>query len=445
MIGLPDGWALATLQDVAAWSSGGTPSRSRPAYYAGTIPWLKTGELGPRVLNSSEEHISEEAVSSSSAKVFPKGSVALAMYGATIGKTSIFGIDAATNQACAVGIPDATSAEFLYYFLVSQEKAFVDAGKGGAQPNISQGIVKAWPLLLPPAMEQTRIVEKLEELLSDLDAGVAELKAAQKKLGQYRQSLLKAAVEGAALGEPYPRLPLDSLVTSIGQGWSPKCDRQPAEVDDRWAVMKTTAIQPLGFDGSHNKALPDDLKPRVNLELKTGDLLITRAGPRNRVGITCLVRITRPRLILCDKVYRIRCDEMCIDPSFLELVLNAPHMVQRIDEMKTGISDSGLNLTQDRFFTLEIPLPTIEEQRSIVEVINAQLTAIQNQEQSIELSLKQAAAQRKNILKAAFSGQLVPQDPNDEPASVLLQRIRAERAERNEVKMPRRRKTKEGA
>ncbi len=186
---LPNGWESATLQDVASWASGGTPSRLNPAFYAGAIPWFKTGELGVRLLSKSEEHISEEAVSQSSAKVFPKGSVALAMYGATIGKTSIFGIDAATNQACAVGLPEAVGSAFLYYFLLSQEKGFSDAGKGGAQPNISQGIVKAWPLRLPPAAEQTRIVTKLEELLSDLDAGVAELKAAQKKLKQYRQSL----------------------------------------------------------------------------------------------------------------------------------------------------------------------------------------------------------------------------------------------------------------
>ncbi len=443
MSDLPNGWIPASLEDVAAWSSGGTPSRSKPAYYSGAIPWFKTGELGPRVLRRSEEHISEDAIGASSAKLFPKGSVAIAMYGATIGKTSIFGIDAATNQACAVGIPEAVSSEFLYYFLVSQEKGFVDAGKGGAQPNISQGIVKAWSIALPPVAEQTRIVAKLEELLSDLDAGVAELKIAQKKLGQYRQSLLKAAVECSDSGEPYPKLTLGELVTSIGQGWSPKCKRELATDDEQWAVMKTTAIQPLAFDGSHNKALPVELKPRMNLELKPGDLLVTRAGPRNRVGITCLVRKTRPKLILCDKAYRIRCDEKRIDPNFLELALNAPHMVQRIDELKTGISDSGLNLTQDRFFTLDIPLPTIEEQRIIVERINAQVAMIQDQEQFLEVSLKQSAAQRKNILKAAFSGQLVPQDPNDEPASVLLERIRAERVERDAVKKPRGRTTKE--
>ena len=197
MSDLPAGWENTTLECIAAWSSGGTPSRTMPAYYQGSIPWIKTGELGPRIISFTEESISDQAIAASSAKVFPKGSVALAMYGATIGKASILGVDAATNQACAVGVPTATTSEYLYYYLLSQASHFVDAGKGGAQPNISQGIVKSWAIHLPPLAEQTRIVEKLEELLSDLDAGVAELRAAQRKLAQYHQSLLKAAVEGA--------------------------------------------------------------------------------------------------------------------------------------------------------------------------------------------------------------------------------------------------------
>jgi type I restriction enzyme S subunit len=128
----------------------------------------------------------------------------------------------------------------------------------------------------------------------------------------------------------------------------------------------------------------------------------------------------------------------------LELVLNAPHIVQRIDELKTGISDSGLNLTQDRFFTLEIPIPSLEAQLLIIEKVQIQVESIRNQEKSIDLSLKQSTAQRQNILRAAFAGQLVPQDPNDEPASVLLERIRAERALQAASKKTRGRKAKEG-
>ena len=107
---LPNGWESATLQDVASWASGGTPSRLNPAFYAGAIPWFKTGELGVRLLSKSEEHISEEAVSQSSAKVFPKGSVALAMYGATIGKTSIFSPPRPARNCCSASCLSATPA-----------------------------------------------------------------------------------------------------------------------------------------------------------------------------------------------------------------------------------------------------------------------------------------------------------------------------------------------
>ncbi len=130
---------------VTRWLSGGTPSRSVPSFYEGNIPWIKTGDLGPRVINDVSEFISEEAVKNSSAKFFPKGSIAIAMYGATIGKTSILGIDATTNQACGVGNPikGLTSTDFLYYLLRNEKDRFIAKGKGGAQPNISQGLISA--------------------------------------------------------------------------------------------------------------------------------------------------------------------------------------------------------------------------------------------------------------------------------------------------------------
>lgn len=293
---------------------------------------------------------------------------------------------------------------------------------------------------LAPVDEQTRIVEKLEELLSDLDAGVIELKAAQAKLTRYRQSLLKTVVEGKDNDTPYPQVPLAELTKEIGQGWSPKCEEKPAVEVQRWGVIKTTAIQPQAFDGAHNKALPIGFQPRPHLELKVGDLLITRAGPRNRVGICCLVRSTRQKLMLCDKAYRIRCDTSRVEAEFLELVLNAPQFVQQIDALKTGISDSGLNLTQDRFLTINIPLPSLDRQRQLMAEIESIEAMLHEQAMAINSALAQSTAQRNNILRAAFSGQLVPQDPNDEPASALLARIRAGRVGIESRKMTDRKK-----
>lgn len=319
---------------------------------------------------------------------------------------------------------------FGYYFQTpSYRKSVSELSAGSNINNLKTGDLETQKFPIPPAAEQTRIVAKLEELLSDLDAGLAELKAAQKKLAQYRQSLLEDVSQGTLLGDVHvEETTLGKIVISIGQGWSPKCENHPSESLKQWAVIKTTAIQPLSFDGSHNKQLPANLTVREHLELQDGDLLVTRAGPRNRVGIACLVKSPRSRLILCDKAYRLKINEAKALPAFVELVLNSPRALQTIDTLKSGINDSGLNLTQDRFFTLPVNLPTLQVQQLLVNAFADANNEICDFESVIERSLSQAAAQRQNILRAAFAGQLVPQDPNDEPASVLLERIRAERA-----------------
>ncbi len=194
---LPKGWANTTLEFVAKWGSGGTPSRKNPAFYKGNIPWLKTGELTSKYIRKTSEHITEDAIKKSSAKLFSRGSVVIAMYGATIGKLSILDIDATTNQACAVAQPyDFLCNDYLYYFLNSEKRNLIKAGKGGAQPNISQILIKKWNFNLPPVNEQKRIVAKIEELFSELDKGVESLKYAQEQLKIYRQSILKHAFEG---------------------------------------------------------------------------------------------------------------------------------------------------------------------------------------------------------------------------------------------------------
>jgi len=498
---------MASLEDVAKWSSGGTPSRAKPSFYLGNIPWIKTGELGARLLKNTEEHISEEALASSSAKIFPIGSVALAMYGATIGKTSILGVEAATNQACAVGIPDAVSSEFLYYFLISEERAFVDAGKGGAQPNISQSIVKAWPLLLPPLGEQTRIVAKLEELLSDLDAGVAELKAAQKKLAQYRQSLLKAAVEGALTAEwrtrntpaetgaqllerillerrarwearqlarfkeqgktppkdwqkkyPEPVQPDTTDLPELPQGWVwasldmlgeiasgvAKGTKRDSDVEVREVPYLRVANVQRGFlDLAEVKTILATERDIVELTLQAGDILFNEGGDRDKLGRGWVWRDEVANCIHQNHVFRMR--------PYLREVL--PELISHHGNTfgKTWFQNAGkqttnlasINMTMLRIFP--VPLGPAEEQRELLKLLEVQIEHLDRQEQAVELSLKQSTAQRQNILRAAFAGQLVPQDPNDEPASVLLARIRAERAARDAVKKPRGRKARESA
>lgn len=192
-----DEWEEKKMSEVAKWSSGGTPSRKHPEFYEGTIPWLKTGELKDAEIFDSEEKITEEAIQSSSAKVYPEDTVIVAMYGATIGKTGILKIKAATNQACACAVcGQELFYRYLFYYLRSQKDKFVEKGKGGAQPNISQTILKSYPIPVPPLDEQREIVRLLDELLAQEDAARAAAEAALAKISALRQAVLARAFRG---------------------------------------------------------------------------------------------------------------------------------------------------------------------------------------------------------------------------------------------------------
>ncbi|HOC56524.1 MAG TPA: restriction endonuclease subunit S [Verrucomicrobiota bacterium] len=194
---LPTGWKLVRLGDIAQTTSGGTPRRDKPQYYGGTIPWVKSGELGDRVVYETSETLSGEGLASSNAKIFPKGTLCIALYGATVGKLGILGIDAATNQAvCAVFPPEGLDTRYLYRFFEGKRRELIKQGKGGAQSNISQGIIRDTLLPVPPLPEQRRIVAEIEKQFTRLEAGVAALRRVQANLKRYRAAVLKAACEG---------------------------------------------------------------------------------------------------------------------------------------------------------------------------------------------------------------------------------------------------------
>ena len=178
---------IKRIGDIISISSGGTPKRDNPLYYQnGTIPWVKTGDLKGKYSNYPSEFITEDALKNSSAKIFPKGTVLLAMYGATIGECSILNFDAATNQACAALLPNKDVDEnYLYYFLSSYKSEFIKLGVGGAQPNISAGIIKNIQIPLPSLSEQKRIAD----LLDAADSLRQKDKALLQKYDQLAQSL----------------------------------------------------------------------------------------------------------------------------------------------------------------------------------------------------------------------------------------------------------------
>ena len=167
---LPDSWCWTTLGNIGKWQSGATPSRLNKDYYNGNIPWLKTGDLTDGFIYDIPETITQKALEETSVKLNPKGSVLIAMYGATIGKIGILTIPSTTNQACcACSEYKGIYNMYLFYYLLSHRDIFIMMGGGGAQPNISKEKITETLIPLPPLSEQKRIVAKIEELFAVID------------------------------------------------------------------------------------------------------------------------------------------------------------------------------------------------------------------------------------------------------------------------------------
>jgi len=155
-------WRSRPLSELATTTSGGTPSRNRKDYFNGIIPWIKSGELNDGYIHKAEEHITEAGLENSSAKLLPPGTVLIAMYGATIGKTAILKTEASTNQAiCCIRPGPNLDADYLRFHLMFLRDDLLSHSHGGAQPNISQQIVRNQTISYPPLREQKAISHSL--------------------------------------------------------------------------------------------------------------------------------------------------------------------------------------------------------------------------------------------------------------------------------------------
>ena len=395
-------------------------------------------------------------------------------------------------------------------FLVAlvQTQSFIDAMsavvQGALYPAVRPRDIAAYAFTFETPVQQTRIVAKLEELLSDLDAGVAELNAAQKKLAQYRQSLLKAAVEGALtaewrtqhqptetgaqllqriLQERRARWEARQLAKFAEQGKTPPKDWQkkypePVQPDTTdlpelpqgwvWASVEQLGDVQLGRQRSPDKVggvsptpyiraanvteagvdLSDVLEmdfsetEKQTFALKVGDVLLTEAsGSAEHVGRPAIWKHADG--LYCFQNTVLRFSPLGIGSEYAFYSFLAMQKLGVFRKLSGGV---GINhLSAGKFSKLPMPLPPLVEQLALIESIEQKFALWDEQLSSINHAIQQSTAQRQNILRAAFSGQLVAQDPHDEPASVLLERIRAERAAQGAVKKPRGRKAKEAA
>ncbi len=517
---LPAGWQKSCLEEVTKALGGGTPSKSNPSYWlGGTVPWVSPKDMKTHLITGSEDRVTEAALDRLS--VVPAGSVLVVVRSGILSRTlpvALTAVPVTVNQDMRAFVPMAAiSPSYLAWQLLAMEREILEeCSKDGTTVASIEGPAFAhFSLAIAPAAEQTRIVAKLEELLSDLDAGVKELKAAQKKLQQYRQSLLKAAVEGALtadwraaqrrqnapietgaqlleriLTERRARWEGNQLAKFKEQGKAPPKDWQdkypepvrpvatalPA-LPERWFYADLTTFLPsdktgtktgpfgsllmkhehlqsgipvIGIENIDKSGFVHGSKIRVSIEkasqlsdydLVEGDVVISRSGT---VGEVCVIPSGLGEARFSTNIMRVRPNQDVMSSEFFSTIFRgSPFVLQQISTLCSGSTRDFLNTEILR--SLTFPVPPIDEQRASLEALRERLAEAELLDAAISRAFTQATAQRQNILRAAFSGQLVPQDPNDEPASVLLERIRAERAANAVITKRRGRKAKEAA
>jgi type I restriction enzyme S subunit len=420
---LPDGWVTVPLEEIGSWGSGGTPKRTDSRFYSnGIIPWLVIGDLNDGVVTHAQTYITEEGLINSSAKLLPPNTLLFAMYG-SIGKLGITGIECATNQAIAFCIPDKEIVElrYLFYALKNAKDVLNAQGQGVAQKNISQTILKAYRIPLAPRKEQKRIADKLDSLLARVDTCRDRLERIPIILEDFRQSVITLAMSGKLTENlrenEWENVALKDICLSISDG-----DHQaPPQVKQGVPFITIGAINDKHLDlnrakrfvpYSYFEKLKDHQKPQF------GDVLFSVTGS---IAIPALVN-TNESFVFQRHIAILKPDLSLVTSKFLFYLLCTAKIKNQAISVATGTAQKTIPLSKLRMFSANIP--SIIEQHVIVSYIDTMMIYADRIEDSFKLAASHINCLTPSLLYKAYCGELVLQDPTDEPASVLLDRIR---------------------
>ena len=418
---IPETWEWCKLGWIGDWGAGATPAKGTPEFYTnGTIPWLRTGELNNGIVIDSEIKVTPYALQKCSLRECKVGDVLIAMYGATIGKVAIAGIELTTNQACCACTPYQVYNKFLLFYLMASKQRFIELGEGGAQPNISREKIVAFPFPLPPLAEQKRIVAKIEELLPKVE----EYGKAQESLDKLneglperlKKSILQEAIEGRLVPQDPNDEPASVLLDKIRKEKAKLVkegklkmkdlvetpieeDEIPFKIPESWAWVRLKGITTKIVDGDHNPprglsydtgyymlsskninnnaveslsdirfiSFEDWKKCNERTQLSKGDLLLTTVAT---LGRSCVYEDDVPYCFQRS----VSIISTMIFNYFLKFCFDSPFYQSQIEDKATGTAQKGFYLYQ-----LEesiIPLPPLAEQHRIVEKIEQILNEI---------------------------------------------------------------------
>lgn len=501
---LPNGWINCRFGDVAsirngyAFKSVDFKTTQEPDY---DVPLIRQSQLKSSIVDISDAvYLPKTYLKKYSDYVLKKGDILIGMSG-SIGRVCLYDneIESLQNQRTGKITPHSKneiSSQFFGLFLSNIERTLIESSKGVGVQNISSKDIEDLSFNLPPLNEQNRIVAKIEELFSELDQGIDNLKTAQAQLKVYRQALLKHAFEGKLTAE-WRAQNVDKLESASAlqhriqhareqrfeqqlaewqangkQGSKPKAPKPIApltaeelaelpELPEGWGYIRTGLVIDEPNYGTSKKCdyevegagvlrIPNIEAGKINAtdlkyasftddemkayKLEVGDILIIRSnGSISIVGQSAIISKSETEYLYAGYLIRLRPIKDLLLPNYFVKLLSS-HLLRKQIELKAKSTSGVNNINSGEIQSLSIPVCSVVEQAAIVEMLELKLSEIDQLDQTITNSLQQAEALRQSILKKAFSGELVPQDPNDEAASVLLARIKAEKGKQNAIR-----------
>lgn len=443
MSNLPLGWASCEMKDIARIVGGGTPKADDTDNFSDDgFPWITPADLSShkdRYISRGRRSLSNKGLQSSSAVPLPQGTVVFSSR-APIGYVAVAANPLATNQGfrsfvCEPGI----IPEYVYCFLLTAKPIAEQMASGTTFLEISGTNAGRIPIVIPPTGEQRRIVAKLEKLLARVDACREQLDRVPVLLKRFRQSVLAAACSGRLTEDWRENCNVSTGISDMPESWSiitfselihsfrSGSAEVPTDQETNYPILRSSSVRPGQVDLADVRFLRKEQSDNIKNFLEDGDLLFTRlSGSIDYVGNGAVVsslegmRIQYPDRIFCAKL---------IDPSharYIELCFASPD-IRAVMTQKAKSSAGHQRISMGDIKGQRIPLPPKDEEIEIVRRVTA-LFAFADQ---VETRYQQAKAHTdrltQSILAKAFRGELVPQDPNDEPAHVLLQRINQHR------------------
>lgn len=291
------------------------------------------------------------------------------------------------NHAHIIRAKPGVSQSFVFWSIAHKDiRRFI---AGGTRTKLTQSEMRRIEVPLPAPPEQTQIAA----VLDTLDTTIRQTEAIIAKLKQVKQGLLhdlltRGIDANGELRPPQSEAPhlykasplgwipltwhaihMHEAIRELSQGWSPDCETEAAG-SDAWGVLKTTSIVWEGYSDQENKALPSTFAPRPELEVLPHDILITRAGPKERVAVVAYVEQTRQRLMISDKMYRLRLRASDV-PAYFALALSSEYAQGAIKRTISGMADSQTNISQPVIRSLEVMRPPTDEQREIAQRVAA--------------------------------------------------------------------------